>query len=89
MSRRRRERPATPAEQAALERVAELARVALAAAAGDRQAATVQLRRTVDRLRDPGNLANVPGAELAAVLRDRYPALVDVDQDHDDSSEPQ
>lgn len=79
MSRRqrRRERPATPAEQAAYERVAELVRVVIDAPAGERQAAALQLRRAVDRARDPGNLSNVPGRELAAVLRDRYPVLVD------------
>lgn len=86
--RRRRERPATPAEQAAIERAAELARVVITGPAGERQAAAVQLRRQVDRIRDPGNLSNVPTRELSDAIRARFPALVDVDQDHDAGGEP-
>ncbi|MGI5182237.1 hypothetical protein ACQEVZ_38685 [Dactylosporangium sp. CA-152071] len=81
--RHTRERQATPAEQAAYERAAELLRAAVTAPAGERQAAVWRARQVVDRIRDPGNLSNVPGRELHAVLCDRYPALVGDDQDHD------
>jgi hypothetical protein len=71
--RARRERPATAAEQAAIERAAELAREAITAPAGQRRAAVDRLRRQVDQIRDPGNLANLSGAELLDAIRDRYP----------------
>lgn len=74
MSRRReRERPATPAEQAAIERAAELAREALTAPAGQRRAAVNRLRRQVDLIRDPGNLSNLTAVELVDAIRERYP----------------
>lgn len=74
MSRRRsRERPATTAEQQQIERLAELARSALDAPPEQRADAVRRMSRQADRLRDPGNLANVPTRELLAAIREQYP----------------
>lgn len=52
-----------------MERAAELARIAITAPAGQRQAAVDRLRRQVDRIRDPSNLAALSGAEFLAKIR--------------------
>jgi len=70
-------RPATPEEQAAFERVDELAREAIEAPAGQRQAAVARLRRAVGRIQDPQNLWDVPARELPAALRHRHPTAFD------------
>lgn len=71
--RRNRVRPATPEEQEQIERFAELARAAIEAPAGERQAAYERMRRTADRIRDPGNLSSVPTRDLLDAIRERYP----------------
>jgi len=64
-------RPATPEEQAAFERAAELARRAIEAPAGQRRTAVDRLRRAVYRIQDPGNLVNLTTAQLVDELRKR------------------
>lgn len=74
MSRRaRRERPATPAEQAQFDRFAELAQAAIEATGEQRANAVQRMRRQVDRVRDPGNLSNVPRRDLLDHLRQLHP----------------
>lgn len=74
MTRRRdRQRPATLQEREQVERFAELARAALDASPGQRQAAYERMRRFADRIRDPGNLSNVPTRELRDAIGRLYP----------------
>lgn len=79
MSRRqeRRNRPATEAEQAQLREFGErLGEVLDAATPRARRAAAYRMRRLADRIRDPGNLANMTAAELVdhfAETRERPP----------------
>ena len=76
MTRRRdRVRPATPEEREQVERFAELARAALDAPAGERPDAYARMRRAADRIRDPGNLSNVPARDLPSVISSLYPDL--------------
>lgn len=70
---RRRERPATAAEQQQIERLAALARAALDAPPEQRADAVRRMSRQADRLRDPGNLAHVPTRELLDAIREQYP----------------
>ncbi|AYF31473.1 hypothetical protein CSH63_29310 [Micromonospora tulbaghiae] len=70
--RRRRERPATPAEQQQIEQIAALADVALTAPSmADRRRALNRMRRITDRLADPGKLTGLPPAELHDALTER------------------
>ncbi|WP_200214974.1 hypothetical protein [Micromonospora coerulea] len=74
MSRRaRRQRPATPAEQRQVREFSDLAAAALSGPIEQRAAAVRRMARAVERLRDPGSLADLSPAELHDVLAERHP----------------